>query len=105
MARVIWNGKVVADSKDCIIEKGGYYFLAADVDDACLQSSGVEGQNAFKGRTIFYDVVVDGHARKLGAWSYESTTSATKHLAGRIGFKYGLIDGNTLADSASCRVY
>lgn len=68
--RAIWNGETVAESENCAIVEGCYYFPPEDVDAKKLRKSKDRAKCARKGTAHYFDVVVRGRVNTDAAWHY-----------------------------------
>ncbi|MES2071765.1 MAG: DUF427 domain-containing protein [Pseudomonadota bacterium] len=87
-----WNGAVIAEAADDVIEivEGNVYFPKEAVNQAYLQASEKTTFCAWKGIANYYHVVVDGKLNQDAAWFYRSPKDAAKQITGRIAFWRGV---------------
>lgn len=85
--RALWNGQVLADSKDTIEVDGYHYFPRQAVRMELLKPAQKSASDTQCPHGVqFYDVG-DGKKRApRSAWSYEAPGGAMKKIAHRIGF-------------------
>ena len=63
-----------------------YYFPPADVNMALLQRAERSTMCEWKGRAVYYDVVVGSHRAALAAWAYPQPTPAFALMRDHIAF-------------------
>ena len=90
MPKAVWNGQVVAESKQCEIVEGNQYFPPAAVKRELLKDSATHTTCGWKGIASYYDVVVDGQINKDAAWYYPTPKSAAENIAGYVAFWKGV---------------
>lgn len=90
MAKAIWNNSVIAESEQCRIVEGNYYFPPHTVKREYLRSSEKRTTCGWKGVASYYDVVVNGETNKDAAWYYPETKSAADNIKGYIAFWRGV---------------
>ena len=64
------NGKVVAESDDCIYFDNQWYFPASSVKSGALRANGQAGHCGWKGKYDYFDVIADGDVAAGSAWIY-----------------------------------
>jgi uncharacterized protein (DUF427 family) len=100
--RVILAGEVVADTRRGwrACETAGapvYYLPPEDVRTALLRPSGSRSFCEWKGRAVYYDVVLGDVVRRAAAWAYPDPTAAFAPIAGHLAFYAGSMDLCTVA--------
>jgi uncharacterized protein (DUF427 family) len=60
LAQAIWNGVALAESDQCMVVEGTYYFPPEAVNRRYLRESATHTTYSWKGVANYYDVVVDG---------------------------------------------
>jgi len=70
MAKAIWNGAVVAESDNCEIVEGNYYFPPDTIKAEYFQPSNTHTICSWKGEASYYTLRVDGQDNKDAAWYY-----------------------------------
>ena len=86
MARAIFNSAVVAESDECVVVEGNYYFPRAAVQREYLKDSATHTTCPWKGEASYYDIVVDGRVAKDGAWYYAFPKDAAKQIMDHVAF-------------------
>lgn len=64
------NGKVVAESDDCIYFDNQWYFPPSSVKSGALRANGQAGHCGWKGKYDYFDVIADGDVAAGSAWIY-----------------------------------
>ena len=86
MPKASWKGAELAESDQCEVVEGNYYFPPAAINRQYFKDSDTHTTCPWKGVASYYDVVVDGHVNKDAAWYYPSPKEAAKKIAGYIAF-------------------
>lgn len=89
--KVIWYGKIIAESGDVLIVDRDYYFPSQDVDDELLEKSRAIFYCADKGYADQYNFSVSGHLLVNAAWTYPHPFPQAEKLKRRVGFKKVLV--------------
>lgn len=90
MAKAIWAGKVIADSKDTVVIEGNQYFPPEAVAKGFLKSSSHTSTCPWKGTAHYFHVEVDGMKNENAAWYYPEPKPAAAGIKGRIAFWKGV---------------
>lgn len=88
--KAIWNGQIIAQSKDTLVIEGNHYFPLASVTEAYLQPSNTHTICPWKGTASYYTLVVDGEENKDAAWYYPEPSEMAKGIKGRVAFWRGV---------------
>ncbi|MBE2250426.1 MAG: DUF427 domain-containing protein [Myxococcus sp.] len=91
MKRAEWNGVVLAESDDIVMEEGNAYFPASALKQAHFKPSDLHTVCPWKGTASYYDVVVGDAVNPGAAWFYPSAKDAAKHIEGRVAFWKGVV--------------
>jgi uncharacterized protein (DUF427 family) len=96
-AQVVLNGFVIADSMSTVrvLQTGlapSYYFPPEDVQAVYLHPNGEHTRCGYRGRALYYDVIVGDRRIESGAWTYHEPNEGFEMLADRIAFYPGLMD-------------
>src|SRR5271163_2845325 len=83
MAKAIWGGRVIADSKDTVVVEGNEYFPLESVAKDFLKSSSHTSICPWKGTAHYYHVEVDGMKNENAAWYYPEPKPAAEEIKGR----------------------
>ena len=90
MIKASWNGKVVAESNECVEVEGNKYFSPKTVNMKYFKPTNEIYNCPWKGICDYYDVVVDGKVSRQGAWVYKNPKPAAKEIKGRFAFWHGV---------------
>ena len=88
--KALWNGTVLAESEDTVLDDGEHYFPAAAVKAQYLLSSNTRSMCSRRGQAVWYTLFVDGDAKPDAAWSYPEPREGFEALQGRIAFGRGV---------------
>ena len=86
MIRILWNEKVIAESRNCIKVEGNYYFPPADVKKEFLAASELTTFCPWKGKAGYYSLQVDGEENRDAAWYYAEPREEALPIKGYIAF-------------------
>ena len=90
MPKAIWNGKLIAESDNCEIVEGNYYFPPDSVKSEYFQDSDTHTTCGWKGVASYYTVIVDGQENKDAAWYYPTPKEKAKNIANYVAFWRGV---------------
>lgn len=90
MAKAIWNGAVLAQSDQCEIVEGNYYFPPESINRDYFSESKTHTTCPWKGIASYYNVVVDGQTNKDAAWYYPEPKEKANNIKGYIAFWKGV---------------
>lgn len=90
MPRAIWNGVVLAESDQCKVVEGNYYFPPDAIHREYFQASPTHTTCPWKGVASYYTIVVNGQQNADAAWYYPETKDAAKHIEGYVAFWKGV---------------
>ena len=90
MARATWNGAVLAESDQCEIVEGNYYFPRTAVAPDYLRESATHTVCPWKGTASYFDVVVNGETNKDAAWYYPEPKDAARQIKNHVAFWRGV---------------
>ncbi len=88
--KAIWNGKVIAESKDVVNIENNIYFPESSVNKEFLKESNTHTTCHWKGIASYYSIEVDGENNTDAAWFYRDPTELAKSIKGRIAFWKGI---------------
>ena len=88
--KAIWNGTVIAESKDTVVVEGNHYFPAASIKPEFFADSGTHSVCPWKGTASYYTVQVNGQTNPDAAWYYPTPKDAAKEIAGHVAFWKGV---------------
>lgn len=84
--QVVFQGCVIAESEDTVINDGYVYFPEGALNTDALAPSDFTTYCPSKGEAHYYDVVVDGQTLKNSAFFYPEPVDPTLPIIGRVGF-------------------
>jgi len=90
MATAIWNGAVVAESDNCEIVEGNYYFPPDTIKAEYFQPSNTHTICSWKGEASYYTLRVNGQDNKDAAWYYPDPKPKAQNIKGYIAFWRGV---------------
>jgi len=90
MAKAIWNGVVLAESDQCEMVEGNYYFPPDSIDRQYFQKSDTHTICSWKGTASYYTVVVEGQENKDAAWYYPDPKPRAENIKDYIAFWRGV---------------
>lgn len=95
--RVIWRGKVLAESAHALaLAEGSYpivhYIPRADVDMRRLRRTAHSTYCPYKGDASYYSLVADGSDVEDAVWSYEAPFAAVAAIDGHLAFYPNKVD-------------
>jgi uncharacterized protein (DUF427 family) len=91
MPRAIWNGTVLAESAQCQVVEGNYYFPEEFIDRRYFAPSATHTTCGWKGIASYYDVEVDGARNPDAAWYYPDPKPAAAQIKGHVAFWKGVV--------------
>lgn len=90
MTKASWNGSVIAESSECELVEGNYYFPPSSIKKEFFKNSETKTVCSWKGEARYYTLSVEGSENKDAAWYYPSPKDAAKNIAGYIAFWKGV---------------
>ena len=95
--RVIWRGKVVADTTRALaLKEASYppvqYIPREDADMTLLTKTAHATHCPYKGDASYFSIADDGATLANAVWSYETPFPAMKEIAGYLAFYPNKID-------------
>ena len=88
--RALWNGAILAESDQCQVVEGNYYFPPDSLHQDYMQPSSTHSVCFWKGLASYYDVVVNGKRNANAAWYYPSPTPLARKIKGYVAFWNGV---------------
>jgi len=88
--RATWNGAVIAESDRTIVVEGSHYFPPDSVRSEYLKPSATMSICPWKGRTEYYDLVVEGAVNEDAAWSVPAPKPEARPIARYVAFWRGV---------------
>ncbi len=90
MAKATWNGVTLAESDNCEIVEGNYYFPSDSINQEYFQPSETKTSCPWKGMASYYNVVVNGQENPGAAWYYPEAKEKAKNIEGYVAFWKGI---------------
>lgn len=90
MVRAIWNGVVLAESSQCRVVEGNYYFPPDAIRREFFRESSTHTTCGWKGQASYYTIEVNGQQNKDAAWYYPEPKPAASEIAGYVAFWRGV---------------
>jgi uncharacterized protein (DUF427 family) len=102
-ARVVFNGKTVARSDRAlrVLETShppGIYIPPQDINGDLLRPNSTRSFCEWKGRAVYWDIVVAGTVAAAAGWSYPEPTPGFEAIAEYVSFYPGRVDACYLGD-------
>ncbi|MEQ8462297.1 DUF427 domain-containing protein [Coleofasciculus sp. E2-BRE-01] len=90
MPKAIWNDTVLAESNNCQIVEGNYYFPPDSINQEYFKESSTHTSCPWKGQANYYTIEVDGQQNKDAAWYYPQAKEKAKNFEGYVAFWRGV---------------
>lgn len=90
MTKAIWNNVVLAESDQCEIVEGNYYFPPDSINQEYFKPSSKQTSCFWKGQANYYNIEVNGETNKDAAWYYANPKEKAKHIANYVAFWRGV---------------
>jgi uncharacterized protein (DUF427 family) len=95
--RVIYKGKVVADSKHALELREGtypvaYYVPRADADMSLLKKTAHHTTCPWKGEASYFSIVADGAESENAIWTYETPKTDVAAIKEHLAFYPNRVD-------------
>ncbi|MCU0490463.1 MAG: DUF427 domain-containing protein [Chloroflexaceae bacterium] len=90
MPKATWNGAVLAESDQCRVVEGNYYFPPEAINKDYFKDSATHTTCSWKGVASYYTVEVDGKQNPDAAWYYPNPKPAASEIAGYVAFWRGV---------------
>jgi uncharacterized protein (DUF427 family) len=95
--RVLWRGKVVADSSRAVALKettypAVHYIPRSDVDMSLLQRTAHRSYCPYKGEASYYSLAAEGADAENAVWSYEDPYPAMAEIRDYLAFYPNKVD-------------
>ena len=86
MATAILNGVVLAQSDECEIVEGNYYFPPDTLNREYFKESNTHTNCFWKGNASYYNIEVNDKVNKDGAWYYPNPKEKAKKIQNYVAF-------------------
>jgi len=90
MAKAIWEGAVLAESKGTVEVEGNDYFPAESIHSEYFRPSEKHSVCSWKGTASYFDIEVDGKRNPAAAWYYPEPSAAAQQIRGYVAFWKGV---------------
>jgi len=90
MVQAVWKNTVLAESDNCVVIEGNYYFPPATIRREYLRLSNTHTNCSWKGRASYYDIVVDSEINRDAAWFYPAPMDKANNIRGYVAFWRGV---------------
>jgi len=90
MARAVYNGETIAESKDVRNIDGNWYFPKKSIKENFLRESPTHLISADKGEANFFNIFVNDKVSWNGAWYYPKPKEEVREIKDRVGFGPGI---------------
>lgn len=90
MAKAIWNGIVIAESKQTEMVEGNHYFPPNSIKQEYFRPNNTTTVCPWKGTASYYDVVVEGQINQGAAWYYPNPKPAAQNIKDHVAFWRGV---------------
>lgn len=85
-----WNGVTIAESEQCQMVEGNYYFPPDAVRQEYFKPSQTHTLCSWKGQASYYDLDVNGARNPDAAWYYPHPSPLAKKITGYVAFWNGV---------------
>ena len=85
--KIVFHGKIIAQSEHTIVLEGTHYFPQRDVCMKYLETSNLKSICPWKGEARYYHVEVYGRRSDNAAWEYPCPTPHASHIKNHIAFR------------------
>lgn len=92
MAKVMWNGAVLAESDRCEVVEGNLYFPPDSIRPEYFQPIDKTTRCFWKGTASYYDIVVNGEVNSGAAWCYADPKQTANHIKEHVAFYRNKVD-------------
>jgi len=90
MAKAIWNGVILAESNNCEIVEGNYYFPPDSINKAYFTETNTHTSCFWKGEASYYTIEVNGEQNKDAAWYYPNPKEKANNIKNYVAFWNGV---------------
>lgn len=88
MARVMWNGSVIAESDKYEMVEGNVYFPLWSLSREYVRDSDTYSMCPWKGEATYYNLVMGEEVNRDAAWYYPDPKPAAEKIKDHVAF-YG----------------
>jgi uncharacterized protein (DUF427 family) len=90
MAKATWKDQVLAESDKYEMVEGNVYFPPESVRWEYLKEGDRQYTCPWKGKTAYYDIIVNEDVKRNAAWSYPDPKPAAERIKGYVAFEAGV---------------
>ncbi len=90
MTKAIWNGVILAESNQCEMVEGNYYFPPDSINKQYFKESDKQTTCFWKGQANYYTIEVDGQENKDAAWYYPTPKEKAQNIKDYVAFWKGV---------------
>lgn len=90
MAKAIWNNTVIAESENCEVVEGNYYFPPDSINQTYFKTSNTHTSCPWKGQASYYNIEVDGKTNDDAAWYYPEPKPKAENIKNYVAFWRGV---------------
>lgn len=90
MPKATWNNTVIAESDQCEIVEGNYYFPPDAIKSEYFQKSDTHTSCFWKGQASYYTIKIGDEQNKDAAWYYPEPKAKAENIKGYVAFWRGV---------------
>ncbi|MGY6530332.1 MAG: DUF427 domain-containing protein [Cyanobacterium sp.] len=90
MAKATWNGAILAQSENCEIVEGNYYFPPQSINKEYFRPTNTHTTCGWKGVASYYTIAVNGAENKDAAWYYPEPKEKAENIKNYVAFWRGV---------------
>ena len=90
MPKAIWNGAVLAESRETVVLEGNHYFPPDAIHREYFRPSATQTVCGWKGTADYFHIEVDGQTNADAAWYYPDPQPAAQQIKDRVAFWRGV---------------
>lgn len=90
MAKATWKNVILAESDQCEIVEGNYYFPPDSIKKEYLKESNTHTNCFWKGEASYYTIEVNGEENKDAAWYYPIPKEKAQNIKNYVAFWKGV---------------
>lgn len=90
MYQAVWNNEIVAQSNECVIIEGNYYFPLDSIQKDYFCDSTTSTHCPWKGNASYFHLEVNGEMNYDCAWHYKNPSEKASHIKDYVAFWNGV---------------
>jgi len=90
MPKAIWNDTILADSDNCLIVEGNYYFPPESINREYFETSNTHTTCSWKGEASYFTINVEGKRNNDAAWYYPNPKDKVANIKNYVAFWRGV---------------